>query len=69
MSVLNMFRSGLVAPSETTYDSMSELLNENDPDEKNRLTEQWRDHKLQELNFIGVVVGNSWLARKILSHL
>jgi hypothetical protein len=33
------------------------LLNEGDPQEQDRLTEKWRDHKLQELNFIGVVVG------------
>ncbi|KAI1843827.1 hypothetical protein JX265_001121 [Neoarthrinium moseri] len=55
MSFLDIFRSGLIAPNETTYGSLSILLNEDDPDRKDRLTEQWRDHKLQELNFIGIV--------------
>jgi hypothetical protein len=32
------------------------LLNCEDPDEQNDLTRQWRDHKLNELAFIGIVV-------------
>ncbi|ETS76509.1 hypothetical protein PFICI_11896 [Pestalotiopsis fici W106-1] len=51
----DFLRSGLIAPEQTTHKALSALLNEDDPDEKNRLTEQWRDHKLAELNFIGVV--------------
>ncbi|KAH6655379.1 hypothetical protein BKA67DRAFT_657324 [Truncatella angustata] len=50
-----MLRSGLVAPSQTTHSTLSALLNEDDAQERDRLTEKWRDHKLQELNFIGVV--------------
>jgi hypothetical protein len=52
----DFIRSGLIAPEQTTHKALSVLLNEEDPEEKNRLTEQWRDHKLAELNFIGVVV-------------
>lgn len=32
------------------------LLNCADPHEQDALTAQWRDHKLNELSFIGVVV-------------
>lgn len=31
------------------------LLNCDDPQEQDKLTKQWRDHKLSELSFIGVV--------------
>ncbi|KAI5241800.1 hypothetical protein E4T42_07901 [Aureobasidium subglaciale] len=41
----------------TTTVPLSKLLNARDEVERNKLTEQWRDHKLQELNFIGVVGG------------
>lgn len=40
----------------STYDSIYIILNTRDEDERNRLTEQWRNHKLEELNFIGIVV-------------
>lgn len=59
MSFLAIFRSGLVAPSQTTHSTLTALLNEDDPEEQDRLTEQWRDHKLQELNFIGVVASRT----------
>lgn len=42
--------------STTTYDPIFALLNADTRDERDRLTEKWRDHKLSELNFIGVVV-------------
>jgi hypothetical protein len=32
------------------------LLNSTDAQEQDDLTTQWRDHKLNELSFIGVVV-------------
>lgn len=32
------------------------LLNAEDLGERDHLTREWRDHKLQELNFVGVVV-------------
>ena len=55
-SVLKIFRSGLIAPSETTYGSIMILLNCENQEEQDNLTRQWRDHKLNELSFIGVVV-------------
>lgn len=42
--------------STTTYDPIFALLNGNTEDERDRLTEKWRDHKLEELNFVGIVV-------------
>ncbi|TID19463.1 hypothetical protein E2P81_ATG06632 [Venturia nashicola] len=32
-----------------------DLLNATDKKERDRLTEKWRDHKLEELNFVGIV--------------
>ena len=32
------------------------MLNTDDDEERDRLTEKWKDNKLQELNFIGIVV-------------
>ncbi|EMD00526.1 hypothetical protein BAUCODRAFT_144184 [Baudoinia panamericana UAMH 10762] len=52
---LTMFRGGLIAPTGTTYDSIRLLLTAESVDERDQLTRQWRDHKLQELNFIGIV--------------
>lgn len=54
-ATLNLFHGGLVAPAETTYDSIHQLLVAETLEERDELTKQWRDHKLQELNFIGVV--------------
>ncbi|KAI0470762.1 hypothetical protein GGR56DRAFT_657450 [Xylariaceae sp. FL0804] len=54
---LSMFRSGLVAPSATTYDSMRIILNTADGEERDELTRRWMEHKLEELNFVGVVGG------------
>ena len=50
-----IFRGGLLAPSRTTSDSILFLLTAPTAKERDDLTRQWRDHKLQELNFIGVV--------------
>ncbi|TIA29419.1 hypothetical protein D6C79_09945 [Aureobasidium pullulans] len=41
----------------TTTVPLHKLLNAADKDERDKLTGQWRDHKLQELNFVGVVGG------------
>lgn len=51
----SIFRGGVVAPTKTTYDSIRLLLTAEDEEERDRLTKQWRDHKLQELNFVGIV--------------
>jgi len=44
--------------STTTYDPIFALLNGDTTEERNRLTEKWRDHKLEELNFVGIVVSS-----------
>jgi hypothetical protein len=36
-----------------------DLLNCPDKTERDRLTVQWRDNKLKELNFVGIVVSHS----------
>ncbi|KAF2667535.1 hypothetical protein BT63DRAFT_426397 [Microthyrium microscopicum] len=41
--------------STTTYDPIFALLNADTSEERDKLTEKWVDHKLQELNFIGIV--------------
>ena len=56
LDILKCFRTGLVAPSRTTYDTICILLNTDDEKERDELTKRWRDHKLEELNFVGIVV-------------
>lgn len=41
-----------------TYDPLLLLLNHHDKKERDRLTEKWKDNKLQELSFVGVVVSS-----------
>jgi hypothetical protein len=53
---LKIFSGGLIAPADTTYATIMILLNSTDAEEQDNLTTQWRDHKLNELSFIGVVV-------------
>lgn len=55
-SIFKLFYTGLIAPADTTYATIMVLLNCPDPDERDKLTMQWRDHKLNELSFIGVTV-------------
>jgi len=42
----------------TTHDPIKRLLSAYTKEERDQLTEEWRDHKLQELNFIGAVVSS-----------
>ncbi|EON64095.1 hypothetical protein W97_03325 [Coniosporium apollinis CBS 100218] len=49
-------RTGLLAPDSTSYDPVLILLNTEDKEERDKLTRQWRDNKLSELNFVGIVV-------------
>ncbi|RMZ27564.1 hypothetical protein D0859_08366 [Hortaea werneckii] len=51
----SLFRGGLIAPSDTTYDAILHCLTAHTLEQRDELTKQWRDHKLEELNFIGVV--------------
>ncbi|OHE95194.1 hypothetical protein CORC01_09581 [Colletotrichum orchidophilum] len=53
--MVNIFRGGLFSPPTLTYDPLLLLLNHEDKSERNKLTEKWKDNKLQELNFVGVV--------------
>ncbi|KAF1936236.1 hypothetical protein EJ02DRAFT_459688, partial [Clathrospora elynae] len=53
--VLNFFGGGIYAPDASTYDPIEILLNTEDSQEKDDLTVKWRDHKLSELSFVGVV--------------
>ncbi|KAH9908198.1 hypothetical protein F4778DRAFT_467511 [Xylariomycetidae sp. FL2044] len=41
--------------STTTYDPIFCLLNAEDQDERDEMTERWKENKLQELNFVGIV--------------
>jgi hypothetical protein len=54
-SFFAIFQGGLIAPSRTTYDTIAYLLMAETEQERDELTKQWRDHKLEELNFVGVV--------------
>ena len=53
---LQFFGGGIYAPDPSTYDPIEILLNAEDGDEQDKLTARWRDNKLSELNFVGVVV-------------
>lgn len=54
-TVLHFFGGGIYAPDAATYDPIEILLNTEDAKEKDELTIRWRDNKLSELSFIGVV--------------
>ena len=43
----------------TTYDPVFCLLNLDNEDKKDELTQRWKDNKIQELNFIGIVVSTT----------
>ncbi|KAI4640543.1 uncharacterized protein J4E79_011813 [Alternaria viburni] len=51
-----MFGGGIFLPDPSTYDPLEILLNTHDQSERDELVEKWRDNKLSELNFVGVVV-------------
>ncbi|KAI4679261.1 hypothetical protein J4E81_010514 [Alternaria sp. BMP 2799] len=50
-----MFGGGIFLPDPSTYDPLEILLNTHDQSERDELVEKWRDNKLSELNFVGVV--------------
>jgi hypothetical protein len=54
--VLQFFGGGVFIADSTTYDPLEILLNTEDEDRKDELTLKWRDNKLSELSFVGVVV-------------
>lgn len=51
-----LFGGGIYLPDPSTYDPIEILLNSEDGRETDELTTRWRDNKLSELNFVGVVV-------------
>ncbi|OAL06446.1 hypothetical protein IQ06DRAFT_236529 [Phaeosphaeriaceae sp. SRC1lsM3a] len=53
--VLRFFGGGIYAPDPSTYDPIKILLNTDDERERDELTVRWRDNKLSELNFVGIV--------------
>lgn len=54
--LLDFFWGGVYAPGASTHDPIEILLNTDDEDEREELTELWRDNRLNELSFVGVVV-------------
>ncbi|CBX94136.1 hypothetical protein LEMA_P038100.1 [Plenodomus lingam JN3] len=54
-SVMRFFGGGIYAPDSSTYDPLEILLNTEDEQERDDLTVKWRDNKLSELSFVGVV--------------
>ncbi|KAF1914821.1 hypothetical protein BDU57DRAFT_589003 [Ampelomyces quisqualis] len=55
LKIVRFFGGGIYAPDPSTYDPIKILLNVEDSDEKDELTQRWKDNKLSELNFVGVV--------------
>ncbi|KAH7398555.1 hypothetical protein BKA66DRAFT_508853 [Pyrenochaeta sp. MPI-SDFR-AT-0127] len=55
LRILQFFGGGIYAPDPSTYDPIEILLNTEDSEEQDRLTMRWRDNKLSELSFVGVV--------------
>ncbi|KAM0189084.1 hypothetical protein ACHAPI_010229 [Fusarium lateritium] len=41
----------------TACDTIIRMLNEDDKEKKDEMTKNWRNHKLEELNFVGTLVG------------
>lgn len=54
--VVHFFGGGIFTPTASTYDPIEVLLNTKDADERDRLTQRWKDNKVSELNFVGIVV-------------
>ncbi|KAF2197399.1 hypothetical protein GQ43DRAFT_381101 [Delitschia confertaspora ATCC 74209] len=52
---LQFFSGGIYALDGSTYDPIEILLNSEDPEERDILTERWKDSRVNELNFIGIV--------------
>jgi hypothetical protein len=51
-----LFGGGIYLPDPSTYDPIEILINTEDRRDRDELTKNWRDNKLSELNFVGVVV-------------
>jgi hypothetical protein len=55
-TLLRFLLSGIVVPDAIAYEPLEILLNAEDEAERDDLTRRWRDHKLEELNFVGIAV-------------
>lgn len=66
MHILHFFGGGIYAPDPSTYDPIKILLNTEDESEKDDLTVRWRDNRLSELNFVGIVVRTQSVALGVL---
>ena len=53
--MLNFFWGGIYAPDASTYDPIEILLNAESAEERDMLTERWKNNRLNELGFVGVV--------------
>ncbi|CAI6342228.1 unnamed protein product [Periconia digitata] len=51
----HFFGGGIYAPDVSTYEPIEILLNAESVEERDRLTERWKDTRINELNFVGVV--------------
>ncbi|KAH7157995.1 hypothetical protein B0J13DRAFT_185685 [Dactylonectria estremocensis] len=49
------FFQDALGPSWIAYDAICHMANTEDPEERDQLTRNWRDHKIQELRFVGTV--------------
>lgn len=56
LPIFQLFGGGVYAPDPSTYDPIEIILNTEDEQERDELTVRWRDNKLSELNFVGIVV-------------
>jgi hypothetical protein len=54
-ALLNFFMGGIYAPDSSTYEPIDILLNTENAEERDLLTEKWKDNRLNELGFVGVV--------------
>jgi hypothetical protein len=54
-ALLNFFMGGIYAPDSSTYEPIDILLNTEDAEQRDILTEKWKDNRLNELGFVGVV--------------
>ncbi|KFH45568.1 hypothetical protein ACRE_035840 [Hapsidospora chrysogenum ATCC 11550] len=52
-SLMGIF--GMKLPSSPASEGISLMLNSETPQERDELTRSWRDHKLEELNFVGTL--------------
>jgi hypothetical protein len=68
LRVFQFFGGGIYAPDPSTYDPIEILLNTVNETEKDDLTRLWRDNKLSEMSFVGVVVGTPRLLHQRLTY-